>query len=57
MDQLSQREPEDSFIDNNMLNQHRHMISTHHMMTNILIKVDGNKELLARPTCMQHASS
>ena len=30
------------FIDN-MLNQHRHMISTHHMMTNILIKVDGNK--------------
>lgn len=30
------------FIDN-MLNQHRHMISTHHMMTNILIKVNGDK--------------
>lgn len=30
------------FIDN-MLKQHRHMISTHHMMTNILIKVNGNK--------------
>ena len=30
------------FIDD-MLNQHRHMISTHHMMTNILIKVDGDK--------------
>ena len=30
------------FIDN-MLEQHRHMICTHHMMTNILIKVDGDK--------------
>ena len=30
------------FIDN-MLKQHLHMISTHHIMTNILIKVDGNK--------------
>lgn len=30
------------FIDN-MLNQHRHMISTHHMMTNILIKVKGDR--------------
>lgn len=30
------------FIDN-MLEQHRHMYSTHHMMTNILIKVTGEK--------------
>lgn len=30
------------FIDN-MLEQHRHMVSTHHMMTNILIKVNGDK--------------
>ena len=30
------------FIDN-MLEQHRHMIATHHMMTNIYIKVDGDK--------------
>lgn len=30
------------FIDN-MLNQHRNMISTHHMMTNILIKLNGDK--------------
>ena len=26
-----------------MMNQHRNMISTHHMMTNILIKVKGDK--------------
>ncbi len=31
-----------AFIDD-MLEQHRHMIATHHMMTNILIKVDGDK--------------
>ncbi len=30
------------FIDN-MLNQHRRMISTHHMMTNILIRLDGDR--------------
>ncbi len=30
------------FIDE-MLNQHRNMISTHHMMTNILIEIDGDR--------------
>ncbi len=30
------------FIDM-MLKQHRRMISTHHIMTNVLIKVDGNR--------------
>ena len=39
------------FIDN-MLNQHRHMISTHHVMTNILIKFNDDMTKASSETYM-----
>lgn len=42
------------FIDN-MLEQHRHMISTHHMMTNILIKLDEDGTKAVSETYMYAA--